>query len=366
MSIFVIGEHPPQPLRWWNSNKKRINMSPSYQRRGHIWSKPRRALLIDSILNGYDVPKFYLSDFTLANTALNDQEKAYAVIDGKQRLNAIFEFFDDQLVLDGECSLKQSGEPLAGLNYSKLKQRHPEAAVRFEEFVPMVMSVASDDKERIEELFVRLNLAAPPNGAEVRNAMPGIVPGLTRQLADHQFFTKAVRFSVSRYEDRNTATKLLLIEHNGGLMSTKKADLDRFARLAAKPNTDAATFIAEEKRAEDVLDRMAEVFQTRDVLLSSSGRVPLYYWLVREVDQSSLPDLRAFLIGFEEERKQNRALAERDRQSADSELLLFDTSARSPNDQKRLESMYAILAKRMDDKKRQPLRVSARSGEAIS
>ena len=42
-----------------NSEKDEINISPEYQREGGVWTKEKKQLLIDSILNDYDIPKLY-------------------------------------------------------------------------------------------------------------------------------------------------------------------------------------------------------------------------------------------------------------------------------------------------------------------
>jgi hypothetical protein len=80
-------------------------MNPVYQRRSGLWTDPNRAFLIDSILNAFDIPKIYIADFTYVNTPLNTSKKQYAVIDGKQRLGAIFDFFDGNLVLDQKIKI---------------------------------------------------------------------------------------------------------------------------------------------------------------------------------------------------------------------------------------------------------------------
>ncbi|MES2725776.1 MAG: DUF262 domain-containing protein, partial [Bacteroidota bacterium] len=42
-----------------NYERKYINLSPDYQRNGELWNLEKRQLLIDSILNDYDIPKIY-------------------------------------------------------------------------------------------------------------------------------------------------------------------------------------------------------------------------------------------------------------------------------------------------------------------
>ena len=61
---FKITRFEARTLSWWKTRRSKIDMEPPYQRRGRLWSDTDKAYLIDSILNGYDVPKVYMADFT--------------------------------------------------------------------------------------------------------------------------------------------------------------------------------------------------------------------------------------------------------------------------------------------------------------
>src|SRR5690554_1319054 len=101
MTTFLkIEQHSPKTLKWWNSRRDKIDFDPPYQRKGRLWSEKDKAFLIDSILNGFDIPKLYMADFQYGVSALNEKKLPYAIIDGKQRLEAIFDFFDNKLTLD--------------------------------------------------------------------------------------------------------------------------------------------------------------------------------------------------------------------------------------------------------------------------
>ena len=100
--MFQILKMEPKPLIWWASHRAKIDVKPDYQREGRLWSTADKAYLIDSILNGYDVPKIYMADFTVGVVDLNRKGLPYAIIDGKQRLEAIFDFYLNELVLDEE------------------------------------------------------------------------------------------------------------------------------------------------------------------------------------------------------------------------------------------------------------------------
>lgn len=77
-----------KPLLWniyqTIEREEKIDPQPQYQRTP-VWSDEKKQLLIDSILRNYDLPKFYLR---VSNNPSYDHE----VVDGQQRLRAIWEF----------------------------------------------------------------------------------------------------------------------------------------------------------------------------------------------------------------------------------------------------------------------------------
>ena len=99
-TVFKVKELSDRSVEWLCKHQDQIDANPIYQRRGKVWSGKDKAFLIDSILNGYDIPKMYLANFTSAKSPLNKKKKRYAVIDGKQRLEAVTEFFDGKLALN--------------------------------------------------------------------------------------------------------------------------------------------------------------------------------------------------------------------------------------------------------------------------
>jgi len=156
-------------LTWWRNRRSKIDMAPPYQRRGPRWSVADKGYLIDSILNGFDVPKLYVADFTWVDSPLNQQRLPYAIIDGKQRFEAIFDFFDGKIVLNKEFKyLDDLSLALGGLGYQDLKSKYPQLAETFDEYNLLVMRVIAQSEEPITELLVRLNRSKPLTGAEMR------------------------------------------------------------------------------------------------------------------------------------------------------------------------------------------------------
>ena len=340
--MFSVRPFENRTLSWWSDERRNIDLEPSYQRKGRIWSNIEKAFLIDSVLNGYDVPKIYIADFTYFPSALNRAKKAYAVIDGRQRFEAFFDFFDDRFPLsESFVFLEDSSVRIAGLNFTQLKSRHPKIASRFENFNLSVMSVITDDEARINDLFVRLNSSKPLSGAEVRNAMAGDVPILIREIAQHPFFTQKVSFNINRRQDHNAAAKLLLLEYRGALVDTKKVNLDRFVQEAVRSESTAIGAAAE--RVKDQLDRITPLFLDRDLALKLATGLPVYYWFFRctVANVETVQKLRA----FEDARKSNKQLASLgENELVNEELQLYDYFNRSPDDATSHERRLQILS----------------------
>lgn len=391
--MFRVQPHPVRTLSWWSNRRDQIDFEPPYQRKGRIWTNDQKAFLIDSILNGYDIPKIYMADFNVRDSPLNQAQKPYAVIDGKQRLEAIFDFFNGQLRLASDFKyLPDPGLELGGFTLKDLKNAYPQIADEFEQFNLDVVSVITDEEEKINELFVRLNSGKDLSGAEIRNAMSGKVPKLIRSLAQHEFFKSRIAFTVQRGQDRNTAAKLLLLEFRGRFTDTKRTQLDQFTiEVAQAPgqsskeeehyDQEAAeqSFVEEgwyaehadvdrsAKRATKVLDQMTGIFQERDPLLRSQGPLVLYYWLVRNYGSTHNDRIRPFLVGFNKSREENRESVESTGEAKDQVLLHYNTLLRAINDQGALVKLYDILerrflafVKRQQSSGRQTLKKNAR------
>lgn len=348
--MFQILKLEPKPVIWWASQRSKIDMAPVYQREGRLWSRADKAFLIDSILNGYDIPKIYMADFTVGVVSLNKKSLPYAIIDGKQRIEAIFDFADGKLVLDDEFAFQADPKlKLGGLGYPDLSKLYPEVADVFNTWPLSVVHVVTDEQEKIEELFVRLNRSKPLTGAEIRNAMAGPVTELARFLVGHELFRSSISFPKKRAQDKNAATKILLFEYNGKPAETKKASLNKFTVQAKKEPKEKVELSA--RRVLDTLDRMSEIFLPSDPLLRSAGVLPVYYWFVRENDTKQDQYVREFLNAFERARKANREKANDPASAAkaDSELLTFDRFNRSTDDERSHMERYRILARRFRD-----------------
>lgn len=353
MNEFSLGRYPQSSLLVVYSERHEILLDPDYQRISGIWTHEKRQLLLDSLINGFDVPKLYFHEFVPAKQKGGRKYK-YAIIDGKQRLQTIWEFIDGDIALAEDFEyLRDETVEAGGLDYAELAKRYPNIKQRFDATVLDIITIRTDDIELIEDMFSRLNEAVPLNAPEKRNALGGPLPEAVRKIARHAFFTKNVPFEDKRYRHRELATKFLYLEHADSIVNTKKSDLDTFVKNFKKWRADglkkanAAAVARLIEGTQTVLTRMGNVFGKSDSLLRQVGMITLYYHLYRQVENGSVGAVkRELLVQFEKKREANRALVEQSGEAGkdvDTALLEFDKHSQTPNDAYAIRIRLGIL-----------------------
>lgn len=332
MTNLIRGQLKTSTLRDIAALRERIQLDPDYQRAGDIWSLSRRKLLIDSIFNDFDVPKLYFRALVPPEYQ-GERLIAYTVIDGRQRLEAIWAFMDGDLSLDADAQIDGLVLPHGeAATFQAIRHWLPRLVDQFLNYQLDVVTIETDDLDVIEDMFLRLNEASALNAAEKRNAFGGPVPAITRELSSHTFFVDRLPYANRRYRHFDIATKFLHFEERGGVADTKRTYLDRFVRGARQS---APTVLDEWRQSVvAVMDVMADIFLTRDKLLSAVGMASIYYLVVRQaMEDGWASDLqREQFEAFDRERQENRAKALQEDPAANYNMLEFDRYAQSPND----------------------------------
>ena len=321
--------------------RDRIKIDPEYQRPGGVWSLENKQLFIDSLLNRYDIPKLYF------HALLGDggnQPFRYAIIDGRQRLEAIWDFFDGRFPLADEFIFFDSPETDAGgMTYEELARNFPKLLSRLHSRILDVQIVNVGDIDTIEDMFSRLNEAVPLNAAEKRNAFGGPLPPLLRELAEHDFFRTRIRIPATRYRHLDIAAKMFYLQYRGDFADTKRASLDHFVKHAS--DVDEDEILESMDCVGDALDAMCRIFTENDSLLRSSGMVIVYFVLVSKLLTEDRPiDFgRSELVEFEERRRENRARFVAEEDNVDFRLIEFDELIRSSNDGSSIQRRWEVL-----------------------
>ncbi len=313
---------------------------------GDIWTLEKKQLLVDSILNGFDIPKLYFHKYIEPQLDKETgQINRYAIIDGRQRLESIWGFIDGKFNLSKEFEyFEDRSVKAAGLSYGDLGTEYPTLKLIFDQTTLPIICVETHDIGVIEEMFSRLNEAVTLNAAEKRNALGGPMAKAIIKVSNHKFFAENVAFHNRRYQHREMAAKFLLLDYTNKIVDTKRAFLDKLVKdFKKKESADVATYQA---NVEKIMNRMAKIFINKDQLLKTQSMAVLYFLIFRnEFNNEKMKKIsRKAFINFEELRLENRRKAEADIASAKFELLEFDSaSQQGVNDGASIRYRYEIL-----------------------
>lgn len=137
-----------QDISWFLDlhRNEQLDLDPPYQRRS-VWSPKDRRFFLDTIFRGYPSPSIFLHKQVVEGKTI------YYVVDGKQRLETILKFANNEIAID-----KNFGDSrLAGKKW-KVIQRDEELARAFWDYVlPVEFTNIIEDTNLVNEVFDRLN-----------------------------------------------------------------------------------------------------------------------------------------------------------------------------------------------------------------
>jgi len=243
-----------------------VDPRPQYQR-GPVWSLSQKQLLIDSVLRGIDIPKIYLRELPAQITRKRRPNYQYEVIDGQQRLRAMWDFFRDDFGL-ADDSDPVDGFKIAGFQYSDLPERLKDD-LDIRQLSVVIISDADDIE--IEEMFLRLQNGTTLKAAERRNAISGKVRDFIKAVSQHKLFKKSVIFKDTRFAFNAVAAQMLALELVGGPTDIKDRNLEQVYR-----NNDFNPNGRAPKHLKKVLTYLAKEFDERTPELKKQVVVSLY------------------------------------------------------------------------------------------
>jgi len=282
-----------------NRRRTKINPAPQYQRTA-VWSPVKKQLLIDSLLRGYDIPKFYLR-------SSGESKFEHEVVDGQQRLRAIWDFLSDQYPL-GEPSKDLPQGDLSGKFYSDLSSDVKDNLSLYE----LNISIIEDASELgIRDLFLRLQEGVTLNPAERRNAMAGAMRDFIAKLANENKVFQKINIKNIRSSWDDLASLITCLELAGGPVDVKASNL----REMYKANEIFDLEGPEAKRIKRNLNHMAKVLDNRPPEMNIKWGFVDLYLLLSVLDKEYAingreEEIASFYVGFEQERISVNDLAE--------------------------------------------------------
>jgi Protein of unknown function DUF262/HNH endonuclease len=283
----------------------RIDPTPDYQR-PPVWSRKQKQLLMDTILRNYDIPKFYWRSVKRSDGI------QYEVIDGQQRLRAIWEFAADGYPLAKDI------DPVKGFNVSGsvFSQLPPEVMEVFDTYsldVVVVTDAQEDAQEdEVRDMFLRLQNGTTLKAQEKRNAMGGAMRDFVKDIASHTFFENC-KFTNARFTYDHVASQCILIELKGGPANVKDSDLNKM--YSENVSFDSKGNVA--KKVKRTFDFLLQAFPEKTPELERYNAINLYCIASTLIDGYVWKDLAKTLanwfIAFETMRRANEEGPEEDR-----------------------------------------------------
>lgn len=136
-----------QDITWFLDlfDSQKIDLDPPYQRRS-VWTRKDKQYFLDTIFKKYPCPAVFLH-----KTQDERGRATYHVVDGKQRLQTIIEFFQNKIPLGQDIG----DERLNGKRWKQIED--PELKKGFWDYVIPVDLLTTIDKTIVDEIFDRLN-----------------------------------------------------------------------------------------------------------------------------------------------------------------------------------------------------------------
>lgn len=202
---------------WYNQSPSQLVLNPKFQRRA-VWTPQSQSYLINTILLGLPLPIFFLRQ----NTDPKSKKTIREVVDGQQRLRAIFDFIDN-----GFSLRKAQNEQFGGCFFSELPQEVQSDFLSYELSVNVLVDL--DDKD-VLDIFARLNsYGVKLNRQELINAkyfgyfkqmVYSLGFAFTKYWEINKLFTSA---SIMRMKDAEFVSELLVVMIDG-IQDSKATD----------------------------------------------------------------------------------------------------------------------------------------------
>ena len=228
-------------------SQQMLVVNPEYQR-GAVWKRAQQKKLVDSVLRGYPIPLIYFHH--IHQTAAGLRSERFEVIDGQQRINALYEFHEGAFKLFDPVKdeadarfphfITQQPCPWGGRSFPDIGDELKE---QFLDTLLRIVKIETHDPNQAKDLFVRLQAGMPLNSQEKRDAWPGQFTDFVLKLGGkpnvarypgHDFFNVLMRAhrSKDRGKFRQLAAQIAMLfltkRKDGRWANTNAAAIDDF------------------------------------------------------------------------------------------------------------------------------------------
>lgn len=242
-----------------------------------MWGLEKQRSLLDSILRGWKLPKFYFQ-------RTGDGPDTFDVVDGQQRLTAIWGFLDGDI----ELSVESAAE-FGGGTYQSLSDVLSDAFDDYE--IEYDLIVDATDAE-VKEFFQRLQAGLPLTSSEKLNSMHSKLRDFCARLAKHDFFIESTTVANRRHGYFDICSKVLTLEIDGVDSGLRYDDVSE----VFKANSTFSASSAVAKRVKASLDLLLVIYPTKSASLRQRSMIQSVVTLVSHLKQAGMTDAQARIL----------------------------------------------------------------------
>ena len=288
-----------QDITWFLDLRRsnQLDLDPPYQRRG-VWNPKDRRFFLDTVFRGYPCPPIFVHK----TDRTTDGKTIYAIVDGKQRLQTLFMFVDDQLALDHEFGDNRFN----GKKWSQLKGE--ERQIFWDYVIPVeFLTFDPRDPQEVNQAFDRLNRNMRKLEAqELRHARwGGWFISLVESECEDAFWKRVGVGTTARnkrMKDAQFISELLLV-----IIDQRQKGFDQDALDTAYGKYDDITELDEPIEPDDIKEQMSNAKQYIDAMQGVNSCVKKYasslavfytLWAAVVLHRDRLPDPSRFAAIF--------------------------------------------------------------------
>lgn len=258
------------------------------------------------------------------------------MVDGQQRLLAIYDFFDNELPLSEDVA-----EEVGATFYEELPEPIADA---FDDYEIEFDEITNADDEELKEFFQRLQEGLRLTSSEKLNSVHSKLRDFCRRLSKHDFFKKKVVASDKRYGHFDIVAKVAVIEIEGIDVGLRFDDLK--ASFKSQKHFSSRSNVA--KRLRDTFDFLNTVFSNYSPTLRNRTVVQSFVTLTAKILQTGNSEgtakrLRKFFVFFSGELSRQVTLGQK---ATDPEYLVFQKTVNA-NVRRSAQTRNEILLRKL-------------------
>jgi len=277
------------------------DLKPDFQR-DIVWPIEKQQKLIDSIMRGWHIPPIHV-------VQTDKNKNKFEVLDGKQRLNSIFNFYKDGFPFNATFLPEPVFDNFTEIHRKKFSQLSENYKHKFLFAKIRILEVTDVKMYEATELFLRLNTGVNVSASEKRNCIYGPTKEFIREIInDHDklFCYNTLGFTNLRMAYQDVLDRIFFLERNGNL--DNKPTTGALEKMYFEPYLD----VSASNNLKGNIISMEEVFADfflKDNYKLTKSTMMSYYWLIRELKNNGNYNfiiLRKFIDKFEEWRSIQR------------------------------------------------------------